>query len=84
MDLNKTKTVLCNMLIDSVTTKLFCQLVDNVYELNKDDIKKIIKKMHYFDKYNANNKKWLNDRQIVINFINNYCEIYRCYSLIQG
>lgn len=83
MNQNQTKTILCNMLVDSITTKLFCNMVNNVYELSKEDVKKLISKIHYYDKYNAKNNQWLKDRKIVIDFINSYCEMYRCYSLIQ-
>ena len=51
-------------------------------ELTKDDIKTIIKTIGEFDKkYIDNSFKESNTRKTLINFINNYCVVYRWYSL---
>lgn len=54
----------------------------DISDLSKSEIKDIKSAILKCDKDNANNKKWLNDKQFFINYINNYCVACRWYSLI--
>ena len=51
-------------------------------EMSKSDIKIIRNGIKECDKENGTNKDWLNDRQKMVGFINEWCDIYRCASLV--
>lgn len=53
----------------------------NIYDLEKYEIKDIINAMHKIDKQCNDDANWINDKKYLINCINNYCDVYRCYSL---
>ena len=50
-------------------------------EMSKTDIKIIIDAMNKCNQENEKNELWQNDKQLLINLINNWCVVYRCYSL---
>lgn len=52
-------------------------------ELTKDDIKLIVNSVKEFDKrYLDNSFKNSETRQTLKNIVNNFCDVYRSYSLI--
>ena len=55
----------------------------NKNELTKGDIKTIKSKIEELDKYYIDNSfKESNTRKVLINIVNNYCVVYRSYSLL--
>ena len=53
----------------------------NIYQLDKIDIYNIKKAINKIDDSNKDNIKWIQDKQYLTSLINDWCIVYRCYSL---
>ena len=71
-------------IIHNLDGKLFFHYLGDVdiLDFNKCEIKNLKKVMEETTKENPNNKKWEQDKNYLILKINEWCEIFRCYSLI--
>lgn len=53
----------------------------DILDFSKQDIKRIINAMNNCDLVNKNDKQWQQDKKDLIKYINNWCVVFRCYSL---
>lgn len=73
-----------NRILHNLDKYLFFKYLGNdwdIFQLEKYDIQFIENAIKDCDSENQNNELWQNDKAFLINLINEWCVIYRCYSL---
>ena len=71
-------------ILNNLREKLFFSYIGDfmIYDLSKAEIKNLTKAIKETDQENPNVKKWEQDKKYLILKINEWCEMFRCYSLI--
>lgn len=66
---------------NKVSFDFFFGVYHSIYEVSKEDMKEIVRDYHYFEKTQKTQQPWREDKEILKNLINSWCEVFRCYSL---